>query len=69
MNKVYKIIFNASRGMMMVANEATSSIQSGKTKAITVASMAVLASGAVSAASDQFVIGDEYPKISDRLAV
>ena len=60
MNKVYKIIFNASRGMMMVANEATSSIQSGKTKAITVASMAVLASGAVSAASDQFVIGDEY---------
>ena len=60
MNKVYKIIFNASRGMMMVANEATSSIQSGKTKAITVASMAVLASGAVSAASDQFVIVDEY---------
>ncbi len=60
MNKVYKIIFNASRGMMMVANEATSSIQTGKTKAITVAAITVLASCSVSAASNQFVVGGEY---------
>lgn len=61
MNKVYKIIFNASRGMMMVANEATSSIQTGKTKAIVVAVASTLVSGAALAASEKFSTnGNEY---------
>lgn len=60
MNKMYKIVFNASRGMMMVANETTSSIQTGKTKAITVAVVAALASGSALAATNNFHVGDEY---------
>ena len=37
MNKIFKIVFNAARGKMMVVNEATSSIQAGKKAAVTVA--------------------------------
>ena len=37
MNKIFKIVFNAARGKMMVVNEATSSVQAGKKAAVTVA--------------------------------
>lgn len=68
MNKIFKIVFNAARGKMMVVNEATSSVQSGKNKAVavTVGTALALASFGASAltlegqqtmfnAKDQFV--------------
>ena len=39
MNKIFKIVFNAARGKMMVVNEATSSVQTGKKAAVTVAAV------------------------------
>ncbi|MBQ5766144.1 MAG: ESPR domain-containing protein, partial [Burkholderiaceae bacterium] len=44
MNKVFKIVFNAARGTRMVVNETTSSVQSGKKAAVTVAVVGALAS-------------------------
>ena len=41
MNKIFKIVFNAARGKMMVVNEATSSVQTGKKAAVTVAVVAI----------------------------
>lgn len=49
MNKIFKIVFNAARGKMMVVNEATSSVQTGKKAAVTVAVVAALASGVANA--------------------
>lgn len=46
MNKIFKIVWNAARGKMMVVNEATSSVQTGKKAAVTVAVIGALASGA-----------------------
>ena len=46
MNKIFKKVFNASRGKMMVVSEATSSTQSGKKAAVTVAVIGAIASGA-----------------------
>ena len=60
MNKIFKIVWNAARGKMMVVNEATSSVQTGKKAAVTVAVVAALASGTAFAASDVFVNGGEY---------
>ncbi len=51
MNKVFKKVFNAARGMMMVVNETTSSVQTGKKAAVTVAALGALASAGVHAAS------------------
>lgn len=45
MNKIFKIVWNAARGKMMVVNEATSSVQTGKKAAVTVAVVGALASG------------------------
>ncbi len=51
MNKVFKKVFNAARGMMMVVNETTSSVQTGKKAAVAVAVASALMLGAnVSAA-------------------
>lgn len=50
MNRVFKIVFNAVRGKMMVVNEATSSIQSGKKATVTVAVIAAMSSSSVLAA-------------------
>ncbi len=44
MNKIFKIVFNAARGKMMVVNEATSSVQTGKKAAVTVAVIGALSS-------------------------
>ncbi len=52
MNKVFKIVFNAARGKMMVVNEATSSVQTGKKAAVTVAVIGALASGVATADVD-----------------
>ena len=49
MNKVFKKVFNAARGMMMVVNETTSSVQTGKKAAVAVAVMGALAAGTVAA--------------------
>ncbi len=49
MNKVFKKVFNAARGMMMVVNETTSSVQTGKKAAVTVAVMGALAAGSAMA--------------------
>ena len=46
MNKIFKIVFNAARGKMMVVNEATSSVQTGKKAAVTVAVASALMLGA-----------------------
>ncbi|MBO7173546.1 MAG: ESPR domain-containing protein, partial [Burkholderiaceae bacterium] len=50
MNKIFKIVFNAARGKMMVVNEATSSVQTGKKAAVTVAVIGALAAGSAMAA-------------------
>ena len=49
MNKIFKIVWNAARGKMMVVNEATSSVQTGKKAAVTVAVVATLAAGSAMA--------------------
>lgn len=54
MNKIFKIVFNAARGKMMVVNEATSSVQTGKKAAVTVAVVAALGAGVAQAASYDF---------------
>ena len=54
MNKTFKIVFNAARGKMMVVNEATSSVQTGKKAAVTVAVVAALGAGVAQAASYGF---------------
>ena len=54
MNKIFKIVFNAARGKMMVVNETTSSVQTGKKAAVTVAVVATLASGVAMAADADY---------------
>ena len=49
MNQIFKIVFNAASGKMMVVNEATSSVQTGKKAAVTVAVIGALASGMAAA--------------------
>ena len=46
MNQIFKVVFNAVRGKKMVVNEATSSVQKGKTAAVTVAVAGTLMLGA-----------------------
>ncbi len=45
MNKIFSLVFNAARGTTMVVNEATSSVQTGKKAAVTVAVLGALAAG------------------------
>ncbi len=52
MNKIFKIVFNAARGKMIVVNEATSSVQTGKKAAVTVAVIGALAAGSAMAATE-----------------
>ena len=69
MNKIFKIVFNAARGKMMVVNEATSSVQTGKKVAVTVAVIGALAAGSAVAAervittvgADGVVVSDVAP--------
>ena len=71
MNKIFKIVWNAARGKMMVVNEATSSVQTGKKAAVTVAVIGALASGVASAATELTntttvpISGGEYYLTSD----
>ena len=58
MNKIFKIVWNAARGKMMVVNEATSSVQTGKKAAVTVAVVAALATGTAMAAETVVTPGD-----------
>lgn len=68
MNKIFKIVFNAARGKMMVVNEATSSVQTGKKAAVAVAVIGALTSGIALADttdvllkhSDTVLSGDVY---------
>lgn len=64
MNKTYKVVFNKVRGAVMVANEATSSVQKKGTKTV-VALAAVLACGVVSAVeveNTEITSGGETPE-------
>ncbi len=61
MNKIFKIVFNAARGKMVVVNEATSSVQTGKKAAVTVAVIGALAAG--SAMAEDIVYNGE-PEIT-----
>lgn len=45
MNKAYKVIFNKARGVLMVANELTSSVQAKGTKTVVVAAVTALVAG------------------------
>ena len=54
MNKIFKIVFNAARGKMMVVNEATSSVQTGKKAAVTVAVLGALVAGSAIAATPEY---------------
>ncbi len=59
MNKIFKIVFNAARGKMMVVNEATSSVQTGKKAAVTVAVVAALGAGVAQAGPYDFTFDSE----------
>ncbi|MBR2961132.1 MAG: autotransporter outer membrane beta-barrel domain-containing protein [Burkholderiaceae bacterium] len=59
MNKVFKIVFNAARGTRMVVNETTSSVQSGKKAAVTVAVIGALAAG-TAVAADEIVVNHKH---------
>ena len=50
MNSTFKVVFNKVRGALMVVNEVTSSVQSGKTAAVTVAAIGAMAAGSALAA-------------------
>ena len=52
MNKVFKIVFNPARDKMIVVNEITSSVQTGKRAAVIVSAMGVLVSTSVLASVD-----------------
>lgn len=64
----FKLVFNKSRGVMMVVNEMTSSMQKGGCKAAVVASATVLASlpaaAHISATDDGVVIGNEADTVT-----
>ena len=45
MNKIFKIVFNAARGKMMVVNEVTSSVQGKGTKTVVAAAVAAMIAG------------------------
>ena len=59
MNKIFKLVFNAARGKMMVVNEATSSVQTGKKAAVTVAVVATMVAG-TAMATESVVTPGEY---------
>ena len=66
MNKIFKKVFNAARGMMMVVNETTSSVQTGKKAAVTVAVVGALISGGALAATDAFIKSEgKYPEYAN----
>lgn len=64
----FKLVFNKSRGVMMVVNEMTSSMQKGGRKAAVVAAATVLASlpaaAHISATDDGVVIGNEADTVT-----
>lgn len=64
----FKLVFNKSRGVMMVVNEMTSSMQKGGCKAAVVAAATVLASlpaaAHISATDDGVVIGNEADTVT-----
>ena len=65
MNKIFQIVFNAARGKMMVVNEATSSVQTGKKAAVTVAVIGALAAGSAMAEDIVYNGETEIKKGSD----
>lgn len=69
MNKIFKIVFNAARGKMMVVNEATSSVQTGKKAAVTVAVIGALVSGSALAATYEYSFGNTSPTIKNENGV
>ena len=50
MNRTFKVVFNKARGALMVANEATCSVQKKGTKTVVAAAVAMMLSGAAVAA-------------------
>lgn len=66
MNRTFKIVFNKARGMLMVANEATSSVQKKGTKTVVTALAAIAATafGTASATTyegKELTIDSNYP--------
>lgn len=62
MNKTFKVVFNKSRGVMTVVNEATSSVQAKGCKAV-VAAACVLAASCATAGGVVASSNDSTPKI------
>ncbi|MCZ4053754.1 ESPR domain-containing protein, partial [Oxalobacter sp. OxGP1] len=61
MNKIYKVIFSRSKGMLVVASELAATVGKSGTKLVVtmIASLAIFAtSGAINIASAQVVSGD-----------
>lgn len=69
MNKIFKIVFNAARGKMMVVNEATSSVQTGKKAAVTVAVIGALASGVAMAESYDYTVESNLGQVAETVVV
>ena len=50
MNRTFKVVFNKARGALMVANEATSSVQKKGSKAVVAAAVALISGASMAAA-------------------
>lgn len=68
MNKIFKIVYNAARAKMMVVNETTSSVQTGKKAAVTVAVAGALLSF-VGSANAYWVADGQTVVITDNQTV
>ncbi len=66
MNRTFKVVFNKARGALMVANEATCSVQKKGAKTVVAVAAALIAGGAVAqeAESQELVIGAEEAAIN-----
>ena len=69
MNRTFKVVFNKARGALMVANEATSSVQKSSTKAATVLAAASTFFVAMNVQAHTVFVGDDVVEIEDQTGV
>ena len=69
MNRTFKVVFNKARGALMVANEATSSVQKSSTKAATVIAAASTFFLAMNVQANTTFVGNDVVKIENQTGV
>ena len=66
MNRTFKVVFNKARGALMVANEATSSVQKKGSKAVVAAAVALISGASMAAAiQNTHVTSENVPVWND----